>query len=364
MANPIRPRQLIGLFVDHSFIGRASQENSEGLTSQFPGSPLNGFNKQGSVRNNSNGSLDSPRGRNDAGDLARSASFHATPNQDSHRGRNANHHLLSRDRDNRSVSPSQRRSGGRTEPQWPSRGMPNTQTMRESQNTDLPNRTMFEDDIADGPPGFSAPLSAQPMETFMAMSTRFGLEEPFQAFALYQAEVNGYDHRHLAQATANSKLLMELGRVNSKIDTLNGQLATITEAVIALTRAPLPAPGPGATGVVEHGPLGDSSGGGKWVASAKLTGVINPLALKLLFSPLLEAYTAIETRAEGYLPNSLFNTIKKKVVKEGAAFAEEHLPVQVLGVEDASDTQAYTRALKGAGKQAREKLHNVVCSNL
>ncbi|EGG09223.1 uncharacterized protein MELLADRAFT_104476 [Melampsora larici-populina 98AG31] len=91
-------------------------------------------------------------------------------------------------------------------------------------------------------------------------------------------------------------------------------------------------------------------------------GLINPLALKLLFSPTIQSYTALENALEGYLPDSLFNTIKKTVAKEGAVFAAEHLPRQICGVEEAPDTQCYASALKKAGKQAREKLHNVVGS--
>ncbi|EGG10952.1 uncharacterized protein MELLADRAFT_59923 [Melampsora larici-populina 98AG31] len=328
---------------------RGSLEVTEGLNLQSQGGTLNGFtagqlhgralfdhpevmnspSQGGSLIGNTiteahnswlmppfPGSLDSPRGRSDGGDMARGDNYHQTPIQSSNQGR-MEHAPARRDRDERLISPSHCRTGTRPDPQFGSRGTTDPRFLRDSQDKELPHTDMFESGIGDVPSRFSNPLPAQSMQTFEAMSTRCGLEDPYHAIAMYQAEVNGEDNRHMAQATANAKLVMEIVRVNGKIDTLTGQLATITEAVIALTQQPGSRPAPASTSAaVQPATPCELTARGKWVASPKLMKLINPLALKLLFSPLIEGYTAIETRREGYLPNSLFNTMKASAEQE------------------------------------------------
>ncbi|KAH9817618.1 hypothetical protein DFH28DRAFT_962481 [Melampsora americana] len=281
---------------------RGSQDIGNGLNTPSTGGSIHGLNNHHNLRNQSTGSVDSPRGRGDSMENSRHA--------------DANH----------------------------SRG------------------TWSNDVEVDGAAIFSSPLPVPTMLTFQAMATECCLEGPFQTFAMGQAEVFGKNNCHLAQVTSISKLLMEVARVNGKIDTLTDQLATIARAVngLALPSALPRAATAGALSGLEPGCPSTPTPKKKWSASEKLIGLINPLALKLLFSPLLEAYTSVGNGPEGVLPNLLFNNIKRKVNKEGPAFTAEHLPPQILGVEEAADSQALASTIRDAGKHAREKLHNVL----
>ncbi|KAH9809446.1 hypothetical protein DFH28DRAFT_989333 [Melampsora americana] len=91
---------------------------------------------------------------------------------------------------------------------------------------------------------------------------------------------------------------------------------------------------------------------------------MNPLALRLMESPELQAYTASSNPSEGYLPHSLFNTIKLNIAKEGPQFISKYLPPQHLGVEEASSTQKYYTAIRDCAKRAREKVHNVLLAGI
>ncbi|EGG12266.1 uncharacterized protein MELLADRAFT_89238 [Melampsora larici-populina 98AG31] len=324
------------------FNGRGPVDLGERLNSPSQGGSLHGFNNHGLLRNNSNELhlQDSPGGRNDGGNNPCHLEFQRTPNHEANPGR-LEYPNRRRERNDRSRSPSSRPIGTNTDPQWPSRGHPNLQDLRDLRESDLPNNTMSGDDIGDVVAMYSCPLSGPTMRSFQDMATRAGLEGPFHSYAKDQAEVFGKNNRHLAQVTANSKLLMEILRVNSKIDTMSDQLATMTRAVMALASPPEPgqAPAPGsATARASESAPAETTVRPKWCASPKLIG-----------------YTAVENGLEGYLPNSLFN-----IAKEGAAFAAEHLPRQTCGVEEAPDTQAYCTALRLAAKHAREKLHNVL----
>ncbi|EGG02033.1 uncharacterized protein MELLADRAFT_110392 [Melampsora larici-populina 98AG31] len=116
---------------------------------------------------------------------------------------------------------------------------------------------------------FANPLPVPTKKVFEMMANYCTLDAEYRAFALSQSEVFGKNNRHLAGATTQSLTLMEILRLQTKMDLLTGQVATLS-----------------------------------------LMGVINSMALKLLFSPLLDSYTALETTPEGYLPNLLFNTLK------------------------------------------------------
>ncbi|EGG02084.1 uncharacterized protein MELLADRAFT_91692 [Melampsora larici-populina 98AG31] len=354
------------------FGGRGSLDLGNGLDSPSRGGTMviQSFNNHGSLRNDSFTSLDSPTPRNDGGDIPRGWEFQRTPNHEANPGREE---VLPRfrERDERSRSPSGQTRGPRDDPQWPPRGFPNQSELRASNQSDtrgsrgndLPNGPSSGDQVVDVTQTFSCPLPAPTMLTLQALATRCGLEGPFHAYAIAQAEVFGENNQHLAQVTADSRLLMEIVHVNSKIDTLSEQMVTMTRAVMELASQPETERGSAsgsATAIVLGSAADKSTVKPQWKASPKLLGLINPLALKLLFSPVLEAYTAVENGSEGYLPNSLFNTMKKKVAKKGQVFAAEHLPRQVCGVEEAPDTQAYASALRLAGKHAREKLHNML----
>ncbi|EGG04850.1 uncharacterized protein MELLADRAFT_108135 [Melampsora larici-populina 98AG31] len=268
--------------------GQGSQDLGNGLRSPSAGGQLQGFNNHVSLRN-STGIFDSPTDRRDSHEMSRGFQFQRTPRHEDRLPLDP----ARRERDERSVSPAGQTSTP-TGPQRPPRGLASQTNSR-------------------GARGTEPPIGGHPDDN--------------------PSEVYGENNRHLAYATAHFKLLMEVVRANGKIDALSDQVAVLSRAL--LERAQTPGIVTGTPSAVTPGTQPKLPARQKWVASDKLLGLINPLALKLLFSPLLDAYTAIENGPEGYLPNSLFSTIKKTVAKEGVAFAAEHLPIQLLaGIHD------------------------------
>ncbi|KAH9811552.1 hypothetical protein DFH28DRAFT_1084842 [Melampsora americana] len=322
---------------------QGSQDLGDGLNTPSPGGSIQALNHHQTLRNASNGSVDLSRGRGDSMENSRRSQFQQTPHGQTNAGR-FDPHRQRRDRDGRSMSPEGRVSGQRGAREWQPRGTPNPRECRDSADATHPRGAWSNDNEANGGAIFSSPLPVPTLLTFQAMATQCCLEGPFQTFAMGQAEVFGDNNRHLAQVTSISKLLMEVAR---------------------LTRLALPPTLPrastaGASPGLEPGYPSTPTPKKKWSASEKLIGLINPLALKLLFSPLLESYTSVGNGPEGVLPNSLFNSIKRKVNREGPAFTAEHLPPQTLGVEEAANSQALASTIRDAGKHAREKLHNVL----
>ncbi|EGG10964.1 uncharacterized protein MELLADRAFT_92365 [Melampsora larici-populina 98AG31] len=319
-------------------LGGASHSNAGPFDSQGGGgglSSLQRFNSQGGVRNPN---TERTTRESNCGDLT-----------NGHRGR-----------DHRSVSPSRRGSFCREDSSCQSLGHIATghgggrhQSQRPDDRTD------------DLPLVFAEPLVGESLIVFNAMADHYGLDDKHRTFALAHAEVFGENSQHFAGATFQSMLLMEISRLHNKIDTLANRLATGTSGASA--PGPIAAQEQGA-GEEQQVALPASNptemAYGNWKSSPKLVGLINPMALKFLWSPLLEAYTAVSNKAEGYLPNSLFNMIKKTVAKETIAFKAQYLPANRQGVEHATDTQSYATALRDAGKHGREKLHNVLLSGI
>ncbi|KAH9811646.1 hypothetical protein DFH28DRAFT_1084902 [Melampsora americana] len=209
---------------------------------------------------------------------------------------------------------------------------------------------------------YTCPLPASTMIMFQLMAEQCGLEGKYRGFAMAQAEVYGENNRHLAQATAQALILKELSRVNGKIDSLTESLGNVTRMVIELTTArnQLHLAARPDTALASNSPSQNK----EWTPSSTLIDMITPLALKLVFSPLIHSYTAVKNKPEGYLANSLFNTIKEQVSKEGPLFASLHLPPLYGGVESSADAQSYASVIRDSGKKAREKLHNTLLTGI
>ncbi|KAH9808341.1 hypothetical protein DFH28DRAFT_1136439 [Melampsora americana] len=204
---------------------------------------------------------------------------------------------------------------------------------------------------------YACPLAGQSLDNFQTMAKKLGLDGNYCLFAMAQAEVFGETNRHLAQATVQGLLLMQVSRLNGKIETLTAKLAQVTHKLQELATPPAPAMPDShqsnAAASNETTPIRE------WAPGQFLLDVMNPLALKLLFLPQLTAYTATEKKPKGFLVDSLFNTIKQTISKESPPFAALHLPPQYGGVETSADAQRYASAIRNSGKQAQEKMHNV-----
>ncbi|EGF99722.1 uncharacterized protein MELLADRAFT_94155 [Melampsora larici-populina 98AG31] len=163
----------------------------------------------------------------------------------------------------------------------------------------------LETQIDDGV--YANPLPSATRKTFDAMSKQAGLDSVTHAFAMQHAEVFGETNCRLSQVIVQGRLLMDVTNLRSQVTTLTEQMATVTEILRGLAEAP-------ASAAIERPASRGSSEETGWVASAHLYDVMNPLALSLLISPQLTAYTAVKNRQEGILPNSLFNVIKVSTI--------------------------------------------------
>ncbi|EGG00629.1 uncharacterized protein MELLADRAFT_93136 [Melampsora larici-populina 98AG31] len=295
-------------------------------------SPIHGFNNHESLG-------EYPRGFNQRTPMASDPARSLAPNS-------------GRRRDDRSLSPP---------------GLPSGGSWKDRQRTSAHPQEAPPTASSDGRGGtetlaslYRCPMSAPTADVFRSLADQCALDGDFRAYAMAQAEVFGETNRHLAVATTQSLLLKEVSILNGKIDALTNGLEALTTVVRDLGSTPAQVPPQQATAQPSATITNHPNPVIKWVASAELVDILNPLALKIMFSPQVTAYTAIENKQEGYLPHSLFNTIKQKVGKEGAVFAAKHLPPKHQGVESATDSANYTTAIRNAGKHAREKVHNVL----
>ncbi|KAH9813499.1 hypothetical protein DFH28DRAFT_864668, partial [Melampsora americana] len=207
---------------------------------------------------------------------------------------------------------------------------------------------------------YACPLPSQSLLTFEAMSDEAGLDPECHGIAMAQAQVYGENNRYLAQAVTQGRLLMEISNLQQQVKELATNLEAVTQLVQTIPASPQ-SQRPTSTAQQSVGVARNEE---PWSASKKLLAIMNPLALKLLDSPQLQAYTALLNEEEGYLPQSLFNTIKLTIAKEGVEFTSQHLPEQHQGVDEASGTTKYYSAIKECGKRAREKVHNVLLAGI
>ncbi|KAH9821037.1 hypothetical protein DFH28DRAFT_1120371 [Melampsora americana] len=345
---------IIVYFAGFNSRGSQSQEfvnSGQGATTS-PSSSLPGFNNHGALRDTAGGFVDSPRGRTAMGEYPWVFNSQQTPHSEAHPVRSP-FPPGSCIRSDRSMSPS-----GPMQPtgHWPDRYRgPGSIHRRDS----APNQGLGGNDRSGIETSmYACPLAGQSLENFQTMAEKWGLDGDYCAFAMGQAEVFGETNRHLAQATVQGLLLMQVSRLNGKIETLTDNLAQVTHKLQELTTPPAPAMPDSrqsnAAASNETTPIRE------WAPGQVLLDVMNPLALKLLLSPQLSAYTATENKPEGFLVDSLFNTIKRTISKESPPFAALHLPPQYGGVETSADAQSYASAIRNSGKQAREKMHNVL----
>ncbi|KAH9807093.1 hypothetical protein DFH28DRAFT_1153447 [Melampsora americana] len=275
-------------------------------------------------------------------------------------GRGDSDHNLIR-RNERSSSPRPRNTGGfRT---TDSRGYggrdgaPNPTPHHQSRDAIFDNRSGEELSL------YASPLSSQSLLTFEAMSDEAGLDPECHAIAMAQAQVYGDNNRYLAQAITHGRLLMAISDLHQQVKELATDVAALTQIVQAMPASPQ-SQRPNSTASQSTSVARDPNKDEPWTASKKLLSIMNPLALKLLDSPQLQAYTALSNEEEGFLPQSLFNTIKLTIAKEGVEFTSQHLPEQHQGVEEASGTTKYYSAIKECGKRAREKIHNLLLTGI
>ncbi|EGF99724.1 uncharacterized protein MELLADRAFT_94157 [Melampsora larici-populina 98AG31] len=254
-----------------------------------------------------------------------------------------------RARNNRSVSPRGRSNTMSTD----HRGSINSQPG----SLGLGQGNGFEGHTQSDSVTYTCALPAQTLKVFEAWSKDAGLDMVWHEHAKQQAEIFGDANRHIAQAIAQARIMMEVSALHTQISTLTEHIATMSQIVKVLAEAPASVPNKRTST-----PTSDDEG--EWAASPQLLDVMNPLALRLLMSPALDAYTALKNKQEGIIPTSLFNGIKLTIAKESAAFTAKHLPAVHQGVEEASAAKKYCSAIKDSAKHAREKLHNVILTGI
>ncbi|EGG03137.1 uncharacterized protein MELLADRAFT_90446 [Melampsora larici-populina 98AG31] len=305
---------------------------SQGAPDTFSsgGGSLMGLNNHGSLMNNMGSGFEGPpREANGAFTPGRSFSLGGPAMNNPTHGQSP---IASRSRNNRSVSPRARLlQVGATGPTNPFKN-PNDSSASQ------PNLGVY-----------ACPIVTQTLKNFEALSLQAGLDPVSHVLAMKQAEVFGENNRHLGQAIMHGQIMMEVTKLQSQVASLAEQLATVTQIVKDLASAP-------ASNTIEPNTTNHSDGEGQWDASPQLLDVMNLLALKLMASPQLSAYTTIKNQAEGALPNSLFNLT---IGRQPAGFLERHLSAVHQGVKEASAAKRYYSAIKEVAKHTREKVHVV-----
>ncbi|EGG07546.1 uncharacterized protein MELLADRAFT_85631 [Melampsora larici-populina 98AG31] len=176
---------------------------------------------------------------------------------------------------------------------------------------------------------YTYPLTRQTLQTFDAMCKKAGLDTAGHDIALIHAEVFGNNNRHLGQAIMQAWIMMEVSKLREEVANVTVQVTNVTEQVTKVTEQLSTL-----TNVVEAMVLNPTPAPA--AASPQLLDVLNPLALRLINSAQLSAYTAVKNKREGILPHSLVNIIKLTVAQEGPAFALRNLPAVHQEVEEAS----------------------------
>ncbi|EGG02578.1 uncharacterized protein MELLADRAFT_110045 [Melampsora larici-populina 98AG31] len=208
------------------------------------------------------------------------------------------------------------------------------------------------------------------------MAKHAGLDAVALGFAMMHVEVFGKTNRYLAHTIMQGRMQKEVTNLRSQIATLTESAATLTGMVQALANAPQSARNERFGSPSSNDKTGWSASPAlvvccqflsvtvKWKSETFYTfqPVMNTIALEVVMSPALSAYTAIQNKVEGVLPNLLFNGIKLKVAQRGVGFTSKHLPAQHEGVNDVFATRKYYSAIKYCGKHAREKLHIMVAT--
>ncbi|KAH9810788.1 hypothetical protein DFH28DRAFT_1085294 [Melampsora americana] len=246
--------------------------------------------------------------------------------------------------------PSATRIGGRFTPTR----KPNERSLSPTQRTSAGSsfhHEMNEDPLE--PRHYACPLGTQSHQTFEEMSNEAGLDLDSHAFALMHAQVFGENNRHLSQKISQARLLMEVSALQQQIQPIKNHLATITNMVQTIVTNPQPLSQPDQSISVNQRQADEP-----WKASEKPLDILNPLALRLMESPELQAYTTSLNGPEGYLPHSLFNTIKLNITKDGPPFTSKYLPPQHLA------PKKYYIAIRDCAKCAREKIHNVLLAGI
>ncbi|KAH9808561.1 hypothetical protein DFH28DRAFT_1135359 [Melampsora americana] len=343
------------------------QESSQGTQSLG----LHGLNNHGALRNlNAESPLQSPspnpsnRGVNTYGNSIGSGDI-----QTNRRGfdgdRRPSAHRIggrftpTRQPNEQSLSPTRRTSAGGSwtgEPRRPLPSQSNRGGGQNGQTTDQFIHHEMNEDLSERGL-YACPLGTQSHRTFEEMSNEARLDLESHAIALMHAQVFGDNNRYLSQTISQARILMEVSALQNQLQSITNSIGTISEIVQAIAANPQLQSQPNLS--VNH-PQADEP----WKPSDKLLDIMNPLALRLMESPELQAYTALSNPSEGYLPHSLFNTIKLNIAKEGPQFISKYLPPQHLGVEEASSTQKYYTAIRDSAKRAREKVHNVLLAGI
>ncbi|KAH9824718.1 hypothetical protein DFH28DRAFT_1116848 [Melampsora americana] len=227
-----------------------------------------------------------------------------------------------------------------------------TSTCSEDQNLPPP-RSPPDDATEDGRniiPIFTRPLGHGELEVFQALASKSGIDTVHTRMARNQAEVVGEDHKHIAQATANARILFDIANLSNMVLQLTNKVEALASAVEDLQSRP--------QNIDRHEMPGETWK--PWEPSSELSDFLNTNTAKLVCSPTLDAYTALVEPCGKWLAYSLFNMVKQLASKQGTTWTTEHLPAVRNGVEDSTGANEFNKKLKTVCKHAREKLHLVL----
>ncbi|EGF97603.1 uncharacterized protein MELLADRAFT_84834 [Melampsora larici-populina 98AG31] len=214
-------------------------------------------------------------------------------------------------------------------------------------------------------PVTSRTLSLEELNLFNTLALNAGLDPVHRQRAQQHAEascfncVYGSIPQHIALAVVHAKTQLEVSSLAQKMDTITEKLDQLLSTVAAQQGAAPQGNAPIAPATVA------------WACSPALHDLIHSLANRLILSPNVQSYTAVEMD-NVWLSQSLFSSIKVSETStpnvillaqfemQPAEWLEEHLPHHDHGIQDVVGTRVYNTCIRNACKHAREKLHNLL----
>lgn len=179
---------------------------------------------------------------------------------------------------------------------------------------------------------------------FETMSMNAGLDPEHCEYAQYLAEANGLAAQHIAISVAQAKTVFAVAKLTDTVGRMSEKLDEVSSMLETHFAAESPSNGPSANAPAA------------WVCSPELHELIVNLSTRVIVTPGLESYTALEVNRV-WLAQSFFSTIRARLNAQPTEWKQQHLPGGSLGIQDSVGTRLLTTYIKNVCKHTREKLH-------
>lgn len=194
-------------------------------------------------------------------------------------------------------------------------------------------------------------LGGAEMGFLETMAMNAGLDPVHRDYAKYLAEVNGDTAQHIAHSVSQAKMLFNISKLSDTITSLSEKIDEVSNLLEAQSGAEAQLNGSGANPAQA------------WVCSPELHDLIASLASRLIVTPELESYTALEVNRV-WLAHSLFSSIRTRLNQQPNEWKQQHLPGGSQGVQDSVGTRVLNTHIRNVCKHVREKLHNLLLTGI